>query len=156
MGVFSILDSQDIDLFNASKYLKFDEKAYRNSKIISIGAMILNGFTRERVVGNVIIPSSNSSASGVSDGVYTLVYLPNYNLDLGFERSNIASPERIICDYFLYPSLRIPQIYDFMEEYGESIGWDFTSTYEMMGKFGLDKGLLDKLIEETRQTMNQE
>lgn len=149
----SVLDTLDDDVFNVISNYKFDnmEDYLSCGRIIGLGAMILNGYSYENLLGNITYLCCSSELDGVSDGVSSMVYIPNYKeVDTGVSCNNFTNPERTICDFLMYPKELDADlwIYEALEGYIEDDETpdDFHLVYEMMGHFGIDKSLLDERL----------
>lgn len=133
-----------------------DVSALYVGHIIGLGAVILNGYSYENLVGNVTYLCNCKELDGVSSAVFRLVYIKDYKEpDFGFQENHVSSPERTICDFLMYPEELQADlwIYDAIEGYIEDDETpdDFHLVYEMMEKLGIDKGLLDERLHDINE-----
>lgn len=118
-----------------------------NYKVIGLGATILNGYSYIPCTCGLPIYTDVKELDGFSSLFRKMVYLENYNTSIGYEDSNISSPERNICDYLMYPKELGANLYllDALEGYEDEFG-NFDKVYEMMNELNIPKDKLDKWI----------
>lgn len=118
-----------------------------NYKVVGVGATILNGYSYIPCIYGLTIYTSVKDLNGFSSLLRKMVYLENYNSEIGYEESNVSSPERTICDYLMYPDELNAGLYllDTLEGYEDEFG-NFDKVYEMMNKLGIQRSELDKWI----------
>lgn len=122
------------------------EFALSEGNISGVGAIILNGYSTVPLAGHLTFITSSEILDGLRDGMRRFIYLPDYDREIGYPCS-IADPERVICDYLMYPDRLhgYRDFWDLLEGYEEDHK-DFSKVYEMMDLFHLDRKLLDEKI----------
>lgn len=119
-----------------------------NYKVVGLGATILNGYSYVPCTCGLTIYTPVPELDGMSCIFRRMIYLEGYNTEIGYEESNISSPERNICDYLMYPEKLGAGSYllDAMEGYEEEFG-NFDKVYEMMEKFNIPREKLDEWMD---------
>jgi hypothetical protein len=137
-------------MFSTIGKLKLNMDEYLCGHIIGIGAVILNGYSYEHLIGRLTYLCEDERIDGLCDDVCRYIYIKDYKMpDYGFENC-ISTPERTICDLLMYPDELDAYLWlgDALEGYLEDDETpnDFHLVYEMMEVLGVDKHLLDKAI----------
>lgn len=149
----SYLDYIDDSAFDLINNYKFDNPSLflEHGRIVGLGAVILNGYSYENLLGNVTYYCSCKEFDGLSSGVEKYIYLPDYpKPEMGLvEGCNHTNPERTICDFIMYPKrLGLDLwVWDLLEGYQEEYDDDWSKVYEMMDVFGIPRSKLDELLE---------
>ena len=153
MSLKDYLLQNTFELVNSASIEDLNE--YLVGNIIGLGALILNGYSYENLIGNITY-LSNCKEMGTFDTVVTRhIYIEGYKeKDYGFE-NHIATPERMICDFIMYPEELSADLW----VHNAIIGYieddetpnDFHLIYEMLDHFGVDRSLFDKRVEELEE-----
>ena len=150
----SFVDYLDEVLFDTTGNIKIDLRQYLVGKIIGLGAVILNGYSYENLEGNISYLCNCKEFDGAFDGVCRYIYIENYREpDYGYtEGGVIPTPERMICDFFMYPDELNFNLYVWDALIGyqddDETPDDFSLVFEMFDHFGLDKSKLESAISE--------
>lgn len=135
------------NFFKAVQNVKIDLSEYQLGNIIGLGAIILNGYSNEYIIGNLTYLTNIKDLDGLSTGIFKLIYIKDYKEpDFGFN-NHVSTPERTVCDFLMYPNELCADlwIYDILEGYleDEDTPNDWGKVYEMMEHFGIDRCLLE-------------
>lgn len=141
-----ITGCSDREFINSISYDKLN-CIIQDNKVIGLGATILNGYSTINPFGGLKFLATCEELNGVSSSVFEYIYLSEYNETIGYEDSNISSPERNICDYLMYPKELGADLYllDALEGYEDEFG-NFDKVYEMMDKLNIKRSELDMWI----------
>lgn len=119
-------------------------------RVSGIGAVILNGYSTQWLAGNVTFITDSKELDGFYTGYEKYIYIPNYDRETGYD-CFFASPERLICDYLMYPKeLNFYQGYwDLLEGYidDDNTPDNFDKVYDMLGHFGIDRKVFDDTVD---------
>ena len=142
----SITGCSEGEFLNSISYDKL-ECIINDNKVVGLGATILNGYSTVNPFGGLKFLAPCEELNGVYSSVFEYVYLNGYNNVIGYEESNVSSPERTICDYLMYPNELNAGLYllNTLEGYEDEFG-NFDKVYEMMDKLGIQRSELDKWI----------
>lgn len=149
----SYLDYLTKSTFDLVSNCKFDNvlEYFKSGRIIGLGAVILNGYSYENLLGNITYYCNCKELDGLQGIVESYIYLPDYpKLEIGLvEGCNHTNPERTICDFIMYPKrLGLDLwVWDLLEGYQEEYDDDWSKVYEMMDVFGIPRSKLDELLE---------
>ena len=127
-------------------------------KAVGVSATILNGFSYKNPLGYMLFHSTNKLLDGIETVFFRFIHLENYDMQIGYEEyPSVASPERNICDYFMYPKELDACLYemDAIEGYYEEVDGDMTSLYEMMKYFGIERSVLDEKMKHLYEGANR-
>ena len=127
-------------------------------KAVGVSATILNGFSYKNPLGNMLFHSTNKLLDGIETVFFRFIHLENYDMQIGYEEyPSVASPERNICDYFMYPKELDACLYemDAIEGYYEEVDGDMTSLYEMMKYFDIERSILDEKLKNLYKGANR-
>lgn len=123
-------------------------------RISGLGAIILNGYSNKWLVGNVTFITPLKDMDGFRTGVERHIYLKGYNREIGFDNC-VAIPERLICDYLMYPKeLNFAMDYwDLLEGYieDEDTPDNFDKVYEMLDFFHIEREKFDDTVRRLEQ-----
>ena len=140
------------DLRNMARSLNLDPFVYYENfsgKITGLGASILLGYSMEWLWGNVLVVAPSRSIDGLFTGCEKFVYLENYDRQTGFNEY-LPSPERLICDFLMYPEeLKFNLYYwDVLEGYidDDDTPNDFNRVYAMLDFFKIAREKFDGTV----------
>lgn len=123
-------------------------------RITGLGAVILNGYSWKWLPGNVTIAVPDERLDGFYTGYEKFIYLENYDRETGYDCC-VASPERLICDYLMYPKkLHFSADYwDLLEGYieDEDTPDNFDKVYEMLDFFHIEREKFDDTVRRLEQ-----
>lgn len=155
-SIKTICEYIEENLFSFISNVDFSVDMYEGLTIIGKGAGILNGLSYEPIEGNVTVLTEVPEMHGFNSGFCRTLYLKGYSKEFGFDGSNIASAERVICDYIKYKDvLDYYEVFEFVENYGDENDWDFSKVYDMAEKLGVSKESLDSLIDSVLNTLGE-
>lgn len=118
--------------------------------ITGLGALVLNGYSYESIEGGLTYVTKAEELHDMLTDCARLVYLPNYNFEIGYEEDpHVASSERMICDFLMYPEELYDYLYlcDALIGYKDEFNWDFSKVREMLIRLGGDESSLDEALE---------
>lgn len=152
----SISEYLDNNMFSIISDMSFSLDMYKGIKIIGLGAGILNGLSYEPIEGNVTVLSEVPETHKFNSGLCRMYYIEGYDTSIGFEDSNVASAERVICDYIKYKDIfNYYDVFEFIEFYGDEYDWDFSKIYDMAEKLGIEKSVVCDLINDVLENMGE-
>lgn len=123
---------------------------YFQGKLVGLSATIFHGYSHQHLDHNIWLYTPTEYNKGFETLVVKMKYLEGYDTKTGYENNYcVASSERAICDYLMYPEeLETDSwIYDELEGYMVDHEDDLTKVYEMMDYFKIPHEALDPYLD---------
>lgn len=137
-----------LKVLNSSNGISYERVMSLINYDIPVGdtANVLNGYSYANLRNGFQVYTPNKDLDNLVTSIRRFIYLPDYNTKIGIDH-NIPSPERVICDFLMYPDKLSSSLYllDAMEGYVEEYG-NFDKVYEMMSLFNIPKEKLDDFM----------